>query len=126
MNEYIFYSTEGQTEAPNKSIEVENCQVIGCAKGVTKDDALLNLLKENPWINEAKYNTSKFIIKQLLTNDQRDDIRTLLSYLWDDEETHFEESDDDDKSDHIFNVLKRLKMAVEPNSIMEQYNDMDS
>ncbi len=31
----------------------------------------------------------------------------LVDYLWADEERHFEESED--KDNHIFNVLKRLK-----------------
>ena len=33
MNEYIFYTTEGQTLAPNVDYTIENCQVLGFAKG---------------------------------------------------------------------------------------------
>jgi hypothetical protein len=65
MNEYIFYTPEGFTTAPNEDIEVENCQVMGIANGKDKVEAQENLLKENPWILEAGFNPSVFIIRQL-------------------------------------------------------------
>ncbi|MBO4551117.1 MAG: hypothetical protein IKW91_08025 [Bacteroidaceae bacterium] len=68
MNEYIFYTTEGHTIAPKENVEVNNCQVLGCAFGNNKNEAQDNLLKDNPWINEAGFNKSEFIIKQLLTS----------------------------------------------------------
>ena len=67
MNEYIFYTTEGHTIAPNENVEVENCQVLGCAFGNNKDEAQENLLKDNPWIGEAGFNKSEFIVRQLKT-----------------------------------------------------------
>ncbi len=54
MNEYIFYTKEGHTITPNENIEVENCQVPGCAFGNNKD--------------EAGFSTSEFLVKQLMTN----------------------------------------------------------
>ena len=107
MNEYIFYTNEGHTEAPNDSIEAENCQVLGRAKGNHADEALKNLMDENHWIPEAGFNPAEFFMKQILTNEQRHDINVLVDYLWADEERHFEESED--KENHIFNVIKRLK-----------------
>ena len=107
MNEYIIYTTEGYTIAPNENVEVENCQVLGCAFGHNADEAQDNLLKENPWISEAGFNPSEFFIKQLLTEEQLTDIKAVIEYLWADEERHYEESED--KENHIFNVLKRLK-----------------
>lgn len=65
MNEYIIYTTEGQTIAPNENIEVENCQVLGCAFGHNAYEAQENLLKENPWIIKANFKKSEFIVKQL-------------------------------------------------------------
>ena len=106
-NEYIFYTTEGQTYAPNDSIEVENCQVLGTASGRNESEAQENLLNENPWITEAGFDSAEFLVRQILTNEQRNDINVLIDYLWADEERHFEESED--KENHIFNVLKRLK-----------------
>lgn len=67
MNKYIFYTTEGHTIAPNENVEVENCQVLGCALGNNKDEAQKKLLKDNPWVNEAGFTASEFIVKQLQT-----------------------------------------------------------
>lgn len=65
MNEYIIYTTEGYTIAPNEAVEVENCQVLGIAKGKDKVEAKDNLLKENPWIIEAHFNPNEFIVREL-------------------------------------------------------------
>lgn len=65
MNEYIFYTTEGYTIAPNENVEINNCQVLGRAFGHNANEALKNLQKENPWILEAGFNEHKFIVKQL-------------------------------------------------------------
>ena len=106
MKEYIFYTTEGFTDAPNGNIEVENCQVLGMVRGCNESEALENLLNENPWINEAGFNPTKFLVRQILTSDQRNDIKVLVDYLWAYEERRFEESED--KNNYIFNILKRL------------------
>jgi len=37
LNEYIIYTTEGYTTAPNENLEVENCQVLGHARGKIPD-----------------------------------------------------------------------------------------
>ena len=66
MNEYIIYTLEGYTIAPNESIEVENCQVLGFANGSNMDEAVKNLLKDNPWITKAGYDASRFIMKKIL------------------------------------------------------------
>lgn len=106
-NEYIFYTSEGHTDAPNDGIEVENCQVLGMVRGSNESEAQEHLLNENPWITEAEFDPTEFLVRQILTNEQRNDIIMLVDYLWADEERHFEESED--KENHIFNVLKRLK-----------------
>ncbi len=106
-NEYIFYTIEGYTEAPKDNIEIENCQVLGTVRGSNKYEARENLLNENPWITESGFDPIEFIVRQILTNEQRNDINLLVDYLWANEERHFEESED--KENHIFNVLKRLK-----------------
>lgn len=106
-NEYIFYTTEGYTDAPNGSIEVENCQVLGIVRGSNESEAQENLMNENPRINEAGFNPTEFLVRQILTSDQRNDIKVLVDYLWADEERRLEDSED--KDNYIFNVLKRLK-----------------
>ena len=65
MNEYIIYTTEGHTIAPNINIEVENCQILGEACGNNPDEAKDNLLKDNPWIIEAGFSPTEFVIRQL-------------------------------------------------------------
>lgn len=67
MNEYIFYTPEGHTIAPNENVEVENCQMLGTARGKDKDEAQENLLKENPWITEAGFNSSEFFYRQIIS-----------------------------------------------------------
>ena len=42
MTEYIFYTTEGFTQAPDGE-DIENCQLLGRAYGKDKHDALSNL-----------------------------------------------------------------------------------
>ena len=81
MNEYIIYTTEGYTTAPNEDVEVENCQVLGIAKGKDETEAKNNLLKDNPWISEAGFSQSELIVKQLLTDEERMAIKKILDYL---------------------------------------------
>ena len=66
MNEYIIYTPEGVTIAPNENYLVENCQVLGYAMGNNTTDAVANLLTENQWIIKAGFVKDKFIIRQLV------------------------------------------------------------
>ena len=65
MTEYIFYTTEGFTQAPDGE-DIENCQLLGRAYGKDKHDALSNLLNENSWIEEHDFDPRKFICKELV------------------------------------------------------------
>lgn len=66
MNEYIFYTLEGYTISPT-NIEVENCQLLGFAKGENSQDALANLIIENQWIIEYGFNVDKIISRQVVS-----------------------------------------------------------
>lgn len=110
VNKYIIYTTEGYTTAPNESYEVENCQVLGFARGNNPDEAKDNLLKDNSWIAEAVFNRSEFIVEQLLSEEERAAIKDVIDYLWNDEEKHDEESGM--LGNHIFPILKFLKEAI--------------
>ncbi|MDO9000351.1 MAG: hypothetical protein Q7W45_11345 [Bacteroidota bacterium] len=67
MKKYIFITKEGQTIAPNESIEVNNMQVVGVVENVESEDtALIKLLKENPWIIDAEFNIAEFIAYEIL------------------------------------------------------------
>ena len=65
MSEYIFYTTEGFTQAPNGN-NVENCQVLGRAFGKNIKEARYNLIKENPWIEEAGFDSAEMMARQLV------------------------------------------------------------
>ena len=54
MARFIFYTTEGTTEAPDGE-DIENCQMLGYADGKTLNEALESLLRENTWIKECGY-----------------------------------------------------------------------
>ncbi len=110
MSEYIFYTTEGFTQDPNGN-DVENCQVLGRVFGRNEDEAIYNLLKENPWIKEAGFGMTDLIINQLLTEEQKADIKAVVDYLWEDERKHFQESHY--SKNHIFRKLKHLKSSCE-------------
>lgn len=64
MTEYIFYTTEGFAQAPDGEY-IENCQLLGRAYGEDKHEALLNLLKENPWIEQRGFNPYEVLGKEL-------------------------------------------------------------
>ena len=113
MNEYIFYTTEGRAEAPNPDADVDNCQFLGRATGKDSARAKERLLKDNPWIEESGFDPGEILCEQIITDSQRQDIATVVEYLWKDEKRHYEECRGTDPADkcegHIFNVLKRLK-----------------
>ena len=48
VKEYIIYTSEGVTIAPNDKCAVENCQVLGCALGESPAEAVNVLLRDNP------------------------------------------------------------------------------
>ena len=66
VKEYIIYTPEGVTIAPNDKCVVENCQVLGCALGGTPAEAIDALLRNNPWIAEAGFSREEFIVRQIM------------------------------------------------------------
>ena len=61
MKTFIFYTSEGYTESPDCGA-IDNCQLLGEAKGESAKEALDNLLKENPWIIENGFHIGKGLI----------------------------------------------------------------
>lgn len=110
MNRYVFYTFEGFSESPSGK-ECDNIQLLGFESGMNKRDAKKNLISTRKWIKELDFKTEEFESKQILTDENKDDIKRVIDYLWGDEERHFEENDCPD--DHIFLILKRLKEMVE-------------
>lgn len=117
MNEYLFFTLEGATLPPIEGKEVENGQLLGRANGKTLKEAKSNLLKENPWIEECGFDCDSIIAEQILTEEQKKDIQTLVEYLYEDEKSHYIEWRY--PKDHIFRVIKRLsKMIVKKKTRM--------
>lgn len=59
MKSYVFITAEGYTYQPDSdSLEpdIENCQIIGFAKGENAKEAFDNLIKENEYLLETSFN----------------------------------------------------------------------
>lgn len=110
MNEYVFYTYEGYTESPSNK-ECENMQIIGFESGNDNLYAKRKLVETRSWIKELNFDVNKIESKQLLTEDNKKAIKTIVEYLWKDEKKLFEESGY--PKNHIFNTLKELKLLVE-------------
>ncbi|KNZ68294.1 hypothetical protein Tfer_3161 [Thermincola ferriacetica] len=58
MKPYIFLTSEGYTFQPDSdSVEpdIDNCQVIGFSEGENAEEAFRNLLQENEYLLETKF-----------------------------------------------------------------------
>lgn len=108
MNEYIFYTIEGTTLAPNQNVDIDNCQILGFVEAKSLSEAKDLLLQDNPCITKAEFSMNKIMVKQILTMEQKEDIRAIVEYNWDDEKRHYQECGNYPRN-HIFRVLKRLK-----------------
>lgn len=70
-----------------------------------------NLLKENPWIEVTGFDTTALTVKQLLTEEQKADIKAIVDYLWKDEYKHFQERRY--PKEHIYRILRRLRNSCQ-------------
>ena len=109
MKHYVFYTFEGYTESPTGQ-SVENIQLLGFEKGRTGKQAKENLINSCKWIEEMGFDKSEIESKQLLDDELRDMIKTLVDYNWDSEKRHYEE---DPTENHIFLVLEKLKKYID-------------
>lgn len=82
MKEYIFYTAEGITKAPDGE-NIENCQLLGRAYGNDNHDALSNLLKENPWIEKRGVSPYEAICKELVSTVTEEEKLSYLTSLLD-------------------------------------------
>lgn len=83
MNEYLFFTPEGATIAPNSDIEVENCQLLGRVRASCIEEAKTVLLNENPWIARAGFSEDDFIREQIATRELLSNIKEIVDYLLD-------------------------------------------
>ena len=73
MKSYVFITEEGVTYQPNSispEPDIENCQVIGFAKGNNEDEAFKNLTKDNEYLLDTNFN--EIICMELKNEDYHD------------------------------------------------------
>jgi len=78
MGAYIFITTEGYTYQPgSEEVEpdIENCQVLGFAKGDDADAAFCVLLQENAYLLETSFD--EVVCLELKDEDYREKKRFL-------------------------------------------------
>lgn len=80
MNEYLFYTDEGFTIAPNENEEVENCQVLGRANGNNETEAREQLARQHPWIKRCGFNIYNAMSVKIVTENHDHD-REIIEYL---------------------------------------------
>ena len=59
MKKFIFITDEGFTFQPGSEdyeSDIENMQVVGFGEGNTMDDAMENMIDENPYLKNTKFN----------------------------------------------------------------------
>ena len=59
MKKFIFITDEGFTFQPGSEDyepDIENMQVIGFGEGNNVDDAVDNMIKENPYLKDTRFN----------------------------------------------------------------------
>jgi len=110
MKEYIFYTIEGFTYPPIEDKGVENCQVLGRVFGKNVQDARNQLEKESPWIKDCGFEIEEAISAQLLTEENKKDIRIVIDYLMANGLQHYKESKEPEN--HIYNVLLHIKDMI--------------
>lgn len=90
MNEYMFYTFEGFTQSQNKT-DCENLQILGFEKAENLEIAKSHLLANNEWILKYGFDKKKILSKRILTEESLASIKTVVDYLWKDEEKDYEE-----------------------------------
>jgi hypothetical protein len=111
MAKYIFYTDEGYTISPNNS-ELESFQILGFEDATTVQEGINKLIENNTWISESEFNIEKIKHKTLVSSEDIDNLKSIIDYLWKDEEKHFEETDEEERNTHIFQKLKAIKSIL--------------
>jgi len=64
MPTFLFYTSEGWTQAPDMS-DVENYQILGFVQEQDEQKAMHQLLYDNPWIVEHHYDVDAIQVVQV-------------------------------------------------------------
>lgn len=109
MNEYVFYTFEGFTRSPSGE-DCENIQLLGFECGKDAEEAKKRLVETEEWIEGLGFDAEEIKSKQLLTEENKEDITTLIDYLLEAGERHSGECGR--TNNHVFLALKRLGELV--------------
>lgn len=126
MNEYMFYTFEGFTQSPNKT-DCENLQILGFEKAENLEIAKSHLLANNEWILKYGFDKKKILSKRILTEESLASIKTVVDYLWKDEEKDYEECLVSGKNvdNHILKHLRKLKLLTEENNKTHEFYSIE-
>lgn len=126
MNEYMFYTFEGFTQSPNKT-DCENLQILCFEKAENLEIAKKCLLVNNDWISKHGFNTEKILSKKILTEESLAAIKTVVDYIWKDEEKDYEECLVSGKNvdNHILKHLRKLKLLTEENNKTHEFYSIE-
>lgn len=126
MNEYMFYTFEGFTQSPDKN-NCENLQILGFEKAENLEITKKCLLANNDWISKHSFDTEKILSKKILTEESLASIKTVVDYLWKDEEKDYEEClvSGGNVGNHIFKHLKKLKIIAEENRKTSEFYSIE-
>lgn len=126
MNEYMFYTFEGFTQSPDKN-NCDNLQILGFEKAENLEIAKKCLLANNDWISKHGFDTEKILSKKILTEESLASIKTVVDYLWKDEEKDYEECLVSGKNvdNHILKHLRKLKLLTEENNKTHEFYSIE-
>jgi len=110
MKKYILITTEGTSIAPNENTYVENCQVLGEIMAENPVHAIDRFFNEQPWACQAGFSHENIICKQILSQENKTDLKKIIDYLWNDELKFYQENGY--PSDHIFKTLENIKALI--------------
>ena len=111
MNGYVFYTFEGFTESPTNEV-CENIQILGFEDGSNLNEAKNVLIAENGWIKELGFNADEIHARQLLTDENKADIKSLIGYFGGGRIKCCQEQKADDSS-HILSIIEKLQHLID-------------
>jgi len=103
MKEFIFYTHKGITMGADISASVENCQLLGREIGDNLEQARQNLIRNNPWIEEAGFDIHKIRSVQIVNDEIRHNIQRLVEYVLKDKRLQYEDNN------HISMAIQNIK-----------------
>ncbi len=101
--DYILYTTEGYTELPEGK-PIENCQIIDFIYGTTESTVDL----KEKYAKEMALDSDDMSIFPIIKKETLEAISKVVNYLWKDEQSKYEETDDKNHDSHIFQTLKQI------------------